>query len=101
MLTDLTKQERKDVFTFVGATKRIRAEAAEKDWWVVQVIRALFSSQFRDNMSFKGGTSLSKGWGLIERFSEDIDIAIDREFLGLTGELTMTQMDVARQIVNL
>lgn len=92
MLTDLTKQERKDVFTFVGATKRIRAEAAEKDWWVVQVIRALFSSQFRDNISFKGGTSLSKGWGLIERFSEDIDIAIDREFLGLTGELTKTQI---------
>ena len=53
MLTDLTRQERKDVFTFVGASKKIRAEAAEKDWWVVQVIRALFSSQFRDNMSFK------------------------------------------------
>lgn len=92
MLTDLTRQERKDVFTFVSASKKIRAEAAEKDWWVVQVIRALFSSQFRDNMSFKGGTSLSKGWGLIERFSEDIDIAIDREFLGLTGELTKTQI---------
>lgn len=92
MLTDLTLNERKDVFTFVGASKGIRAEAAEKDWWVVQVIRALFSSQYRDYISFKGGTSLSKGWGLIERFSEDIDIAIDRRFLGLSGELTRTQI---------
>lgn len=92
MLTDLTKQERKDVFTFVGASKKIRAEAVEKDWWVVQVLRALFSSRFRESISFKGGTSLSKGWGLIERFSEDIDIAIDRRFLGLTGELTRTQI---------
>lgn len=92
MLTDLTLNERKDVFTFVGASKKIRAEAAEKDWWVVQVIRALFSSQYGDDISFKGGTSLSKGWGLIERFSEDIDIAIDRRFLGLAGELTRTQI---------
>lgn len=92
MLTDLSIQERKDVFTFVGASKKIRAEAAEKDWWVVQVIRALFTSQYKDRISFKGGTSLSKGWGLIERFSEDIDIAIDREFLGLPGELSRTQI---------
>jgi len=37
---------------------------------------------------FKGGTSLSKGWNLIQRFSEDIDLALDREFLGFTGELS-------------
>lgn len=37
---------------------------------------------------FKGGTSLSKGWNLIQRFSEDIDLALDRTFLGFTGELT-------------
>lgn len=92
MLTDLTLQERKDIFTFVGASKKIRAEAVEKDWWIVQVIRALFSSQYKDNISFKGGTSLSKGWGLIERFSEDIDIAINRRFLGLSGELSRTQI---------
>ena len=38
-------------------------------------------------MVFKGGTSLSKGWKVIERFSEDIDIALDRGFLGFDGEL--------------
>ena len=37
---------------------------------------------------FKGGTSLSKGWNLIQRFSEDIDLALDREFLGFTGDLS-------------
>ncbi len=37
---------------------------------------------------FKGGTSLSKGWNVIHRFSEDIDLALDREFLGFSGELT-------------
>jgi predicted nucleotidyltransferase component of viral defense system len=37
---------------------------------------------------FKGGTSLSIGWNLIQRFSEDIDLSLDREFLGFTGELS-------------
>lgn len=43
-------------------------------------------------MSFKGGTSLSKCWHLIDRFSEDIDIAIDREYLGFGGILSKTQI---------
>ena len=40
---------------------------------------------------FKGGTSLSKGWGLIERFSEDIDLAIDPQYLGYTNIETKSQ----------
>ena len=92
MLTDLTIQDRKDIFSSVGATKRIRGEAVEKDWWVIQVLRVLFSSKYKDSIVFKGGTSLSKGWHLIERFSEDVDIAINREFLGFAGELTRTQI---------
>lgn len=43
-------------------------------------------------MVFKGGTSLSKCWQIIDRFSEDIDIAIDREFLGFTGNLTKKEI---------
>ncbi len=38
--------------------------------------------------TFKGGTSLSKGWKLIERFSEDLDVVVDREYLGFTGDST-------------
>ncbi|MDH8701419.1 putative nucleotidyltransferase component of viral defense system [Dysgonomonadaceae bacterium PH5-43] len=64
----------------------------EKDWWVSLVLRALFTSPFAQHISFKGGTSLSKCWNLIERFSEDVDIAIDREFLGFSGELSKTQI---------
>jgi predicted nucleotidyltransferase component of viral defense system len=41
------------------------------------------------HLVFKGGTSLSKAWGLIERFSEDVDLAIDRSFLGF--ELSKNQ----------
>ena len=40
---------------------------------------------------FKGGTSLSKGWGLTERFSEDIDLAIDPQYLGFTNIETKSQ----------
>ena len=92
MLTDFTKQERKDIFAYVGASMHIRAEAVEKDWWVTQVLKALFLSEYSKNIVFKGGTSLSKGWNTIERFSEDVDIAIDREFLGFPGVLTKTQI---------
>ncbi|MFQ6940038.1 MAG: nucleotidyl transferase AbiEii/AbiGii toxin family protein [Alistipes finegoldii] len=48
-------------------------------------LKALFESSCRDFITFKGGTSLSKGWHVIERFSEDIDIAIDKSFGELPG----------------
>ena len=58
--------------------------AIEKDWWVTMVLKALFSVDCADSLLFKGGTSLSKGWGLIERFSEDIDIALNHRFFTQT-----------------
>ncbi len=67
-------------------------QVIEKDWWVSAVLRALFALPYADAMSFKGGTSLSKCWDIISRFSEDIDIAVDREFLGYGGELSRTQV---------
>jgi Nucleotidyl transferase AbiEii toxin, Type IV TA system len=51
------------------------AAVVEKDYWVAQALRGLQSS-YSDQFIFKGGTSLSKAYGLIERFSEDIDILI-------------------------
>lgn len=62
--------------------------AVEKDWWVVHTLSVIFSMDCANALIFKGGTSLSKGWDLIQRFSEDIDLVLDREFLGFTGELT-------------
>ena len=57
--------------------------AIEKDWWVSVTLKALFQTDCADNLIFKGGTSLSKGWNLIERFSEDIDLAISHSFFGI------------------
>ncbi len=65
--------------------------AVEKDWWVVQTLSLLFEMDMRNFLVFKGGTSLSKAWNLIERFSEDIDIAIDRSFFGFDGKLSKKQ----------
>lgn len=64
----------------------------EKDWWVTMVLRALFALPYSDQLSIKGGTSLSKCWNLIRRMSEDADICINREFLGFSGELSKTQI---------
>ena len=64
----------------------------EKDWWVTQVLKAVFSLPYAEHLSFKGGTSLSKCWHLIERFSEDIDIAVSRDYLGFGGDLSRTQI---------
>ncbi|KAA6309283.1 hypothetical protein EZS27_039191, partial [termite gut metagenome] len=71
--------------------------AIEKDWWVTMSLRALFTCECANHIVFKGGTSLSKAWSLIERFSEDIDIAIDRAFFGFEGELKKKQINNLRR----
>lgn len=57
--------------------------AIEKDWWVTITLKALFHTDCREALIFKGGTSLSKGYNIIERFSEDIDLAINHSFFGI------------------
>lgn len=90
---DLSKEDRIDILDRVSTELNIRQrEVIEKDWWVTAVLRAMFSLPYANHLSFKGGTSLSKCWHLIDRFSEDIDIAIDREFLGFSGTLSKTQI---------
>ncbi len=90
---DLSKEDRMDILDRVSSELKIRQrEVIEKDWWVTAVLRAMFSFPYANHLSFKGGTSLSKCWHLIDRFSEDIDIAIDREFLGFSGTLSKTQV---------
>ena len=67
-------------------------QAVEKDLWVTCILQVLFSLDISTNIIFKGGTSLSKFGNLIERFSEDIDIAIDPSTYGLIGDLTKKQL---------
>lgn len=61
--------------------------SVEKDFWVTWTLKKLFAlPEWGSCLTFKGGTSLSKGWNLIERFSEDLDIVIDRAPLGFDGD---------------
>ncbi|WP_425399901.1 nucleotidyl transferase AbiEii/AbiGii toxin family protein [Aeoliella sp.] len=55
----------------------------EKDFWVSWLLGILFRSEFAEHLVFKGGTSLSKVFGVIERFSEDIDLSLSPQFLEL------------------
>lgn len=71
---------------------RINQVAIEKDWWVTVTLKALFQTDCRDSLIFKGGTSLSKGFNIIERFSEDIDLAISHSFFGI-DKTTKNQRD--------
>ncbi len=54
----------------------IRDFFIEKDYWISLVLKRLSESRYVDSVVFKGGTSLSKGYKLINRFSEDVDIAV-------------------------
>jgi predicted nucleotidyltransferase component of viral defense system len=84
-LTYLSEKQQLDIYALVHDKTGVSQVVLEKDWWVTAVLRALFSLPYADSLSFKGGTSLSKCWNLIERFSEDVDIAINREYLGFSG----------------
>src|SRR5207248_8229626 len=63
----------------------VLAVILEKDFWVSWLLGVLFGSEFADALVFKGGTSLSKVFSVIERFSEDIDLSLSPEFLRLPG----------------
>src|SRR6516165_11383482 len=71
---------------FVGAGTRMGSveQNIEKDYWVCWTLDAMFNGieHGHPRFLFKGGTSLSKGYGLISRFSEDIDITVFREDIG-------------------
>lgn len=92
IFTDLSNQGMVQILDQVNGRTNSDQQTIEKDWWVTQVLRVLFSQPYAEHLSFKGGTSLSKAWNIIERFSEDIDIAISREYLGFAGELSRTQV---------
>jgi hypothetical protein len=83
-LTDRTKR---NIFEETAASIGLsKAAAVEKDWWVMRTLELVFESTIAAHTVFKGGTSLSKAWTVIDRFSEDIDLALDRRFLGFDRE---------------
>lgn len=82
----LTDEQRRTTIEQVNLKTSIPEKAIEKDWWVTLTLKALFQSAYAKHLVFKGGTSLSKCWKLINRFSEDIDIALDPEAFGMKYE---------------
>ena len=93
----LNDRDKAEIFIQTSNQLGLPSAAVEKDWWVIMVLRALFNSEVSDQLLFKGGTSLSKSWGLIERFSEDIDLAINRGYFGYEGELSKTKISRLRK----
>jgi len=74
----LGKNERHDLFVDSATTLQTTPAVIEKDFWVTWILSKIFQDPFLSkHLVFKGGTSLSKVYGLIERFSEDIDLVLN------------------------
>jgi hypothetical protein len=83
----LAPEDRARAFEQAAVNRGLPPASVEKDFWVCLVLRELFDlPEYGPHLTFKGGTSLSKAWGLIDRFSEDIDLTIGRDALGFGGE---------------
>lgn len=93
----IDKGEKEAIFNAIAAELGMTPFAVEKDWWVSRTLNIIFQMEIAAHLVFKGGTSLSKAWKLINRFSEDIDLAIDREFFGFKGDLGKNQRDKLRK----
>ena len=94
---NLTIEERQVILNNVARVENLPPAAIEKDWWVTSVLNAVFRTDAASNMLFKGGTSLSKAWHIIERLSEDVDLAIDHSFFGVNST-NKNQRDKLRKL---
>jgi hypothetical protein len=95
-----TAKERAQLFETSATRRRPNMAAAimEKDFWVCWTLRRLFEVlQFRPHLIFKGGTSLSKVYNAIERFSEDVDLSLSRRDLGFTDDRDPEQPGISRK----
>ncbi len=82
-IANLSVKDREALFRNTAQKCGMNEAIVEKDFWVCWAMNYLFQlSKWKNHLAFKGGTSLSKGYGLIERFSEDIDLILDWRLLG-------------------
>lgn len=88
----LPLKDRAEIFAILADRSGRPGDILEKDVWVVWALRSLFEGPFGEHLCFKGGTSLSKAYGIIERFSEDVDMTYDIREL-LAGKLEHTEPD--------
>jgi predicted nucleotidyltransferase component of viral defense system len=95
----LDEVEKLAIFNAIATEKGMTPFAVEKDWWVSRTLEIIFEMPIAVHLVFKGGTSLSKAWKLINRFSEDIDLAIDKDFFeGYRGDISKTQIGKLRKV---
>jgi len=79
----LDTEQRTRTINEAAVRRSVNPIIMEKDFWVCWMLGVLYQSRFADSLVFKGGTSLSKVFGAINRFSEDIDLSVSTEFLAL------------------
>jgi predicted nucleotidyltransferase component of viral defense system len=99
--SQFTAENKNEIFSETAAKWNLPPAAIEKDWWMVRTLELVFQTEIAPYTVFKGGTSLSKAWNLIDRFSEDIDLALDRKFLGFEkadAEMSGSQVSKLRKI---
>ena|SRR5689334_10640708 len=87
-LLKASKKERAQFFNeAAGRSEKIKNPIIiEKDFWVCWSLEMIFTSALSQYVVFKGGTSLSKCYGMIDRFSEDIDLTLSKEYIGITSD---------------
>lgn len=92
-------RERIDLLNFVAQQASLPNFMIEKDWWVTMALECIFTCELHSHFAFKGGTSLSKCWNLLNRFSEDIDIVIDKTLFGVASneKIGKSQRDKLRK----
>lgn len=95
----LPAEDRAALFGETGAARGVADTIIEKDFWVCWSLRRLFGLEKGSTATlvFKGGTSLSKAFGAIQRFSEDIDLSFDRAELGYTGDRDPEKDGISRK----
>ena len=76
MILHHKKKDFLDAVTGASEKLGIREVYIEKDYWVTFILKNLSRSEYVDKVVFKGGTSLSKAYHVIDRFSEDVDLAL-------------------------
>jgi Domain of unknown function (DUF1814). len=97
-IAKISEKDRKALFTNTAAKMGLTDAIVEKDFWVCFVLDYLFHrSKWQHDIAFKGGTSLSKAYRLIERFSEDIDIILDWRILGYEKDEPWAQRSNTKQ----
>lgn len=85
----------KEIITLAAEKFGYEQSHVEKDYWVSKILRDISLSEYADKTYFKGGTSLSKAYGLIERFSEDLDLFV---FTGDKGASKQAEKTLNRNL---